>query len=90
MTDQILKFKHELFVGKVVDEMGLDKTLQLLKEVNDVAEHFKDAINGDSKVDFSGKPKPLKTDNKQYKNIDEIMDVLEEFHKYSCRKHKRG
>lgn len=30
------KLKHELFIGKVVCEIGMEKTLELLKEVNQI------------------------------------------------------
>jgi hypothetical protein len=32
--ERLEKLKHQLFIGKVSDEIGFDKTVELLKEVN--------------------------------------------------------
>jgi hypothetical protein len=32
--EQLEKLKHQLFIGKVSDEIGFNKTVELLKEVN--------------------------------------------------------
>lgn len=36
------KLIHELFVGKVSDELGFDKTLELLKEAKEVFKDFEE------------------------------------------------